>query len=83
VPGVTGADAEQLGCAWRGSCDERFELLVELGDLQVEFLNTAREWSQRELGGMGGLVKVTEGGAQLATQRGLAADRPTHGKLLA
>jgi hypothetical protein len=40
---VTGADAEQLGCAWRGPCDERLELLVELGDLQVEFLNAARE----------------------------------------
>ena len=83
LAGVAGADVQKLGRARRRARDERLELGVALGDLGVERLDPAREGSQRKLGGQRGLIKITEGGTQPATQLGLAADRPAQRKLFA
>lgn len=43
LPGVAGGDGDQLRGARRGGGDERCELVVEGGDLAVEFGDAAGE----------------------------------------
>jgi hypothetical protein len=83
LSGVPGRDAKQLGCAWRGARDEVIELLVERCDLRVEVLDAPGQAAQRELGGLPRLVDGIDRATQLATQRGLGADRRARVELFA
>ena len=72
---MAGRDAEELGGAWRGCANERFELAVEVGDLVVECADAAGDRSQRELGGLAGRGELVERWPEAAAERGFAAQR--------